>query len=377
MHGSGPNFTALEGKYHKACYRTYWNKVRLSSANKNSQLKKRASAALLRYVEKLVMKQNVPILVSSLLKTYKDFFLLCSGNIAVLEGYTVQNMRRKSNTHMGNAITVTSNKKKTATIVYKTDAMSFQQALQLVATSQESAQNTIQECANILRRDILTLEKTPLHTSSVDTVMKGEVSITYNVNFVFRKLYKRDEGTVSTQKQRFIDSSLADVVYCCSGTKTLAGKHITHALTLKSMTSSKRVVTLEQRNGHCVRNETAHIVEMGLEEVILFHEDINYVSDGVLKQPGLCVGMAWDNFDINIETLNGLRTIHHIYGIVYQNISSAVAEVTCIPVHRNSGHRCSKVSCNAKNDTIEPCYKKSKISEHEFTSQEFLPAASF
>ena len=170
MHGSGPNFTALEGKYHKACYRTYLNKVRLSSASKNSQLKKKASAALLRYVEKLVMKQNVPILVSSLLKTYKDFSLLCGGDIAVLEGYTVQNMRRESNTHMGNAITVTSNKKKTATIVYKTDAMSFQQALQLVATSQESAQNTIQECANILRRDILTLEKTPLNTSSVDTM---------------------------------------------------------------------------------------------------------------------------------------------------------------------------------------------------------------
>ena len=87
--------------------------------------------------------------------------------------------------------------------------------------------------------------------------------------------------------------------------------------------------------------------------------------------------MAWDNFDINIETLNGLGTIHHTYGIVYQNISSAVAEVACIPAHRNSGRRFSKVSCNAKNDTIEPYYKKPKISEHEFTSQEFLPPASF
>ena len=48
------------------------------------------------------------------------------------------------------------------------------------------------------------------------------------------------------KKQRFIDSSLADVVYCCSGTKLLPGQHITHALTLKSMTSSKRVVTLGQ-----------------------------------------------------------------------------------------------------------------------------------
>ena len=92
---------------------------------------------------------------------------------------------------MGNVITVASNKKKTGTIVYKTDAMSFQQALQLVAASPESAQNINQECANILRRDILTLKKTPLKTSSVDTIMKGEVSIPDNVNFFFRVIQWR------------------------------------------------------------------------------------------------------------------------------------------------------------------------------------------
>ena len=113
-------------------------------------------------------------------------------------------MCRKLNEHMGNVSTVPSNKKKTGTIVYKTDVMSFQQALQLVATSQESAQNTIQECANILCRGILTLEKTPLNTSSVDTIMKGEVSIPDNVNFFFRMLYNGDEGTVHKNKDSLI-----------------------------------------------------------------------------------------------------------------------------------------------------------------------------
>ena len=117
VHGSGPDFTDLEVKYHKVCYRTYLNKVRLSSANKSSQLKKTASAVLLKHADRLVIKWNVPILVSSLLKTYKDFFLSYSGDIAVLDGYMVHNMCRKLNKHMDNVITVTSSKKKTGTIV--------------------------------------------------------------------------------------------------------------------------------------------------------------------------------------------------------------------------------------------------------------------
>ena len=92
VHGNGPGFTALEVKYHKACCRTYLNKVHLSSASKNSQLKKKAYAALLKHVDKLVIKQNVPMLVSSLLETYKDFLLSHGGDITVLKVYTVQNV---------------------------------------------------------------------------------------------------------------------------------------------------------------------------------------------------------------------------------------------------------------------------------------------
>ena len=212
VHGSEPDFKALEVKYRKACYRTYLDKVHVRCSNKNSQLKKKASATLLKYADKLVKKQSVPILVSSLLKTYKDFFLSYGGDITVLKDDAVHNMGRKLNKRMGNVITVTSNKKKAGKIVYKTDAMSFEQVLQLVATTQVSAQNNIQEFANILRRDILILVKTPLNTSSVGTVIKGEMSIPENVNFFSRKLYSGDGGTDSTQKQRFIDSGLADAV---------------------------------------------------------------------------------------------------------------------------------------------------------------------
>ena len=154
----------------------------MPSANENPQLTKKASAALLKYVNQLVTKQNVCILVSSLLKTYKDFFLWYGGDITVLEGYMVQNMCKKLNKHMGNIITVISNKKKIGTIVYKTDAVS-EQTLQLVAISQESGYDNSQEYANILTSDIVTSEKTPLNISSVDTIIV-EVSTPDNVFFL-------------------------------------------------------------------------------------------------------------------------------------------------------------------------------------------------
>ena len=61
---------------------------------------------------------------------------------------------------------------------------------------------------------------------------------------------------------------------------------------------------------------------MGLEQGILLHSSDNIVPDGVIKELGQCSGPAWDNFDINIETINGLGTINTShYGIVYQNSS--------------------------------------------------------
>ena len=94
----------------------------------------------------------------------------------------MQNMCKKLNKHMGNIITVISNKKKIGTIVYKTDAVS-EQTLQLVAISQESGYDNSQEYANILTSDILTSEKTPLNISSVDTIIV-ELSTPDNVFFL-------------------------------------------------------------------------------------------------------------------------------------------------------------------------------------------------
>ena len=40
---------------------------------------------------------------------------------------------------------------------------------------------------------------------------------------------------------------------------------------------------------------------------------------GLVQQPGLGMGLAWDIYDENIETLSGSGTPHDTNGICYQN----------------------------------------------------------
>ena len=376
--GCGRDFTALEAKYHKSCYDNYLNPLRSSTAKHTSKLKKKATASLCQHVDKLVLKGNVPVTLKSLLEKFKDLFLSFGGDLNVLELYTVQNMRRKLEKHRGDVLSIVSDKCKNRTIVYKTGGMSLEEASDLVTTEQESSRNVVRQCARILRRDILTSEKKPLDTSTVDGIMEGEVSIPQNVNLFYKKLYNGEETSYTHQRQRFINSSAADAVYCCSGTKLLPGKHISHALALKSLTGSKRVVTLEQRYGHCASNETIRRVEMGLQESLVENMGVDsFVPEGVIKRPGLCTGVAFDNFDVNIETLNGLGTIHHTYGIIYQNITEGVAYIPASRKRKDFGRQFSKVKDLADDLDVEPYYKKPKITEHDFHFVEFFPPASY
>ena len=41
----------------------------------------------------------------------------------------------------------------------------------------------------------------------------------------------------------------------------------------------------------------------------------------IRKDLKACIGLAWDNLDINLETLSGAGSIHHTYGMCYQNLS--------------------------------------------------------
>ena len=83
--GNGPDFAAMEAKYHHACKRKYTNKVSDAKNSGKSNLfsdKKAKSAALndlIAFVNKRVIEKKPPTEVSQLLERYKRVYITEGG----------------------------------------------------------------------------------------------------------------------------------------------------------------------------------------------------------------------------------------------------------------------------------------------------------
>ena len=97
--------------------------------------------------------------------------------------------------------------------------------------------------------------------------------------------------------------------------------------------------------------------------------------------PNLSTGLAWDNFDINIET-SAAHTIHHTYGICYQNIMPSENSQSDFDIETNSfvnmqvERKFKIVPTESKQEHLEPYHKKPKLSNSvttEFTLYQPCP----
>ena len=128
-------------------------------------------------------------------------------------------------------------------------------------------------------------------------------------------------GEVQTPEnvKRLINSSAVDAVYLTSGGKPLSGKHCLLGLSQKSMNCSKTIVNVLNQPSHCVSNEKFRLIDSGMETSIAHTTKLR--PSNIRKDTNACIGLAWSNFDINLETSSEAGSVHHTYGICYQNIS--------------------------------------------------------
>ena len=95
-------------------------------------------------------------------------------------------------------------------------------------------------------------------------------------------------------------------------------------MAIKSLTSSRKVVDLFNRLGHCASYSTIELLETELtfeatKEKIL-------IPNGVSSNPASNIDVAFDNFDKFGETVSGKDTLHDTVGKAYENSCSATEE---------------------------------------------------
>ncbi|GFV34746.1 hypothetical protein TNCV_1450501 [Trichonephila clavipes] len=88
---------------------------------------------------------------------------------------------------------------------------------------------------------------------------------------------------------------------------------------MKSLTSSRKMINILNRLGHCCNYNT--LKELETEATISSVNRSQICPPDIIQIPSLSTSVAFDNFDKYVDTLTGKDTLHDTVGIIHQNVS--------------------------------------------------------
>lgn len=155
----------------------------------------------------------------------------------------------------------------------------------------------------------------------------------------------------------------------------MPSKHITLGITLKTLTSSKKVLTLISQLGHCISYDIVEALETEASYSSVSRSEL--CPSNVAFRNDLHIGVAFDNHDRFVETIDGKDTLHDTVGIIYQDVCEDVERDIC-PVNVTAGHRKRRRTFDAIIPDIKPFFKKlkstGKLLPVDFNGQSDIPS---
>lgn len=231
-------------------------------------------------------------------------------------------------------------------------------------------EDVIQRAAFLIREEIFDINKNQFPAKlDIKDLLKGECSIPKILtNFYDTVLSGCSRRRSRSDKcQRTVKSLSQDLVYGVWNGKIKTQKHVCLGLALKSLTSSRKIVDIVNRYGHCVSYnvieelETELTYSCGAREVIC--------PPDIVRAPNLLTGLAFDNFDRFVDTLTGKDTLHDTVGIIFQEINDNYeteeeADIRDIDDNENNLKTSKRRrTYNVEPHSITPYRKKPKLVE--------------
>uniref|UniRef100_UPI00358FD8C4 uncharacterized protein n=1 Tax=Myxine glutinosa TaxID=7769 RepID=UPI00358FD8C4 len=319
--GGTDDLVAPEGMYHNTCRLKF---LRNSGAENGggynfaapSAVHKVAFNAMKGFIDSQVVAKRNPVLVASVMELYRSEYLANGGISEDIEGYTTQKLLDKiKNTYKDN-LCHGKESNKTGNFIYA-PSLSFDDAVAALKNTSRDEQE-VRSTAMLLRAEILPMEKTkiPSHTT-IDSLKKNAPEIPPLTKLFYKTLLSGVGDTPSAAKKRKCEALSSDAVYTVSQGNVKPWKTTALGVGFSSMLGSKSALTVLNILGHSVSDdeckrlisEIAYTCASGEKET----------PAGLLTDSQLATGTAWDNFDLNVETLDGKNNLHVTVGIAYQN----------------------------------------------------------
>ncbi|GFW65257.1 hypothetical protein TNCV_395231 [Trichonephila clavipes] len=166
------------------------------------------------------------------------------------------------------------------------------------------------------------MDKTTLPAvMKMEDLINGEYTIPEKVDRFFKAIIggkdiRRRDGVNCHRLSNLLAS---DAIYCVSNGTVKPSKHITLGMTVKSLTSSRKMINILNRLGHCCNYNT--LEELETEATISSVNRSQISPPDIIQSPSLSTGISFDNFDRYVDTLTGKDTLHDTVGIIYQNVN--------------------------------------------------------
>lgn len=316
--------------YHHSCelgYLNDYNKVIADNPqtpwHDNRSVHQRVFKKIESLIEEEVINSKNCLLLSSLCDTYNDELKLQSQSDVNL--MTNHYLEEKVLKQFKKSIKIISKNKKKIIMHNECSLLEDNDLTRL------EENELIDKAALLLRNTILKMDKLELPSKiKPRDLINGECTIPEKLDRFFKTLIggkdiRRRNGVNCT---RLCNSIASDTIFCVTNGTIKPSKHITLGMTVKSLTSSRRIINILNRLGHCCNYTTLEELETEATYSSVHRSEI--CPPDIIRKSSLCTGVAFDNFDRYVDTLNGKETLHDTVGIIYQNVDNDALDESVI-----------------------------------------------
>ena len=361
-----------QAQYHKSCWRAFFSKKEegdtMKPAATTSGLSCRkqhiqAFAAISNLIEEEIIGKSKAMLSSYILDLYKTQFLEAGGIPDDIESYATQALMNKIKERFKEKITISLYDHRRGNFLYSS-ALTESDARESVGDSDEKHVQVIRAAALHLRSLIKALPKwhTPTPTS-VESLKQASPDIPEELILFYKTLTcglrepARDDGL-----DRKIMAMSSDAIYNTTRGSVRPWKHTALGLGLGSLTGSKLVLRIMNRLGNSLSYDEVKALET---EFAYSAEGSNHDAPEGLELNGMLgTGLAFDNYDVNMDTINGKDTLHATVGICYQNLGPSQS-VDPQALETRSGR--SRRQFHGREREIDPYHKQLKRARFNLT----------